>query len=136
MLTIYSDDHALQDGQAELVDGKLVPCFEMPRRAFLIRDRVREVGLGEIRAAAAFGRGPVERVHSTDFVEFLATAWERWTATGRSYDAPALDVADAPSPPDPARADRRADGLLQLRCRHADHRGHLAGGAEQRRRRR
>ena len=86
MLTIYSDDHALQDGQAELVDGKLVPCFEMPRRAFLIRDRVREVGLGEIRAPHSFGRGPAERVHSTDFVEFLATAWERWTATGRSYD--------------------------------------------------
>jgi acetoin utilization deacetylase AcuC-like enzyme len=87
MLTIYSDDHALQDGKAELVDGKLVPCFEMPRRAFLIRDRVREVGLGEIRAPQAFGRGPAERVHSKDFVEFLATAWERWTATGRTYDA-------------------------------------------------
>ena len=75
MLTIYSDDHALQDGQAELVDGKLVPCFEMPRRAFLIRDRVREVGLGEIRAPHSFGRGPAERVHRADFVEFLATAW-------------------------------------------------------------
>lgn len=87
MLTIYSDDHALQDGRAELVDGKLVPCFEMPRRAFLIRDRVREVGLGEIQAPQAFGRGPAERVHSPDFVEFLATAWERWTATGRDYDA-------------------------------------------------
>ena len=87
MLTIYSDDHALQDGRAELVDGKLVPCFEMPRRAFLIRDRVREVGLGEIQAPQPFGRGPAERVHSPDFVEFLATAWERWTATGRDYDA-------------------------------------------------
>ena len=48
MLTVYSEDHALQDGKAELVDGKLVPCFEMPRRAFLIRDRVLEVGLGAI----------------------------------------------------------------------------------------
>ena len=87
MLTIYSDDHALQDGRAELVDGKLVPCFEMPRRAFLIRDRVQEVGLGEIRPPQRFGRGPVERVHGPDFVEFLATAWERWTATGRDFDA-------------------------------------------------
>ncbi len=35
MLTVYTDDHALQDGRAELVDGKLVPCFEMPKRAYL-----------------------------------------------------------------------------------------------------
>ena len=35
----------------------------------------------------AFGRGPIERVHTPDFVEFLATAWERWAATGRTYDA-------------------------------------------------
>jgi acetoin utilization deacetylase AcuC-like enzyme len=87
MLTIYSDDHALQDGRAELVDGKLVPCFEMPRRAFLIRDRVQEVGLGEIRAPERFGRGPLERVHAPGFVDFLATAWDRWTATGRDHDA-------------------------------------------------
>ena len=87
MITIYSADHALQDGRAELVDGKLVPCFEMPRRAYLIRDRVEAVRLGEILAPDSFGRGPLERVHSPDFVEFLATAWERWSATGRDYDA-------------------------------------------------
>jgi acetoin utilization deacetylase AcuC-like enzyme len=87
MLTIYSEDHALQDGKLELVDGQLLPCFEMPRRAFLIRDRVREVGLGAIVPPEPFGRGPIERVHTPDFVEFLATAWERWTASGRTYDA-------------------------------------------------
>ena len=37
MITVYSDDLALQDGKAELIDGRLMPCFEMPRRAFLIR---------------------------------------------------------------------------------------------------
>ena len=87
MLTVYSDDHALQDGKAELVDGRLVPCFEMPRRAYLVRDRVREVGLGDVIAPRSFGRTPLERVHDPDFVEFLATAWDRWTATGRDYDA-------------------------------------------------
>lgn len=40
MLTIYSQDHRLQDGKAELVDGRLMPCFEMPRRAEMIRTRV------------------------------------------------------------------------------------------------
>lgn len=87
MLTVYSEDHALQDGKVELVDGKLLPCFEMPRRAYLIRDRVLEVGLGPIVPPQPFPRGPVERVHSADFVAFLETAWEQWTATGRTYDA-------------------------------------------------
>lgn len=87
MLIVYSADHALQDGKVELVDGQLLPCFEMPRRAFLIRERVQEVGLGPVVPPQAFGRAPLERVHAPAFVEFLATAWERWTASGRSYDA-------------------------------------------------
>ncbi len=87
MLTVYSEDHALQDGKAELIDGRLVPCFEMPRRAFLIRDRVREVGLGAIVPPEDLGRGPLERVHRVDFVAFLEGAWDAWTATGRSDDA-------------------------------------------------
>lgn len=87
MLTVYSEDHALQDGKAELIDGQLVPCFEMPRRAFLIRDRVREVGLGEIVPPEDFGRGPLERAHRPDFVGFLAAAWDEWVASGRTYDA-------------------------------------------------
>ena len=77
MITVYADDHALQDGRAELIDGQLLPCFEMPRRAFMIRDRVREVGLGEIVPPEDLGRGPIERVHDAAFVEFLATHWER-----------------------------------------------------------
>jgi acetoin utilization deacetylase AcuC-like enzyme len=87
MLTVYSDDHALQDGKAELLDGQLVPCFEMPRRAFLIRDRVREVGLGQIVPPEDFGRAPIERAHALAFVDFLASAWDAWRATGRDHDA-------------------------------------------------
>ncbi|MFO1035372.1 MAG: histone deacetylase family protein [Geminicoccaceae bacterium] len=87
MLTIYTDDHALQDGQSELVAGKLVPCFEMPRRAYMIRDRVKAVGLGDILPPEDHGRGPIERVHPADFVDFLATAWDEWKASGRDFDA-------------------------------------------------
>lgn len=59
MLTVHSGHHALQDGQVELVDGRLVPCFETPRRAFLIRNRIQEVGLGAILPPDRFGRAPL-----------------------------------------------------------------------------
>lgn len=87
MLTVYSDDHRLQDGKAELVDGRLMPCFEMPRRADMILERVREVGLGEVIEPRDFGRGPILKVHDLKFVNFLEQAWDLWTQSGRDHDA-------------------------------------------------
>lgn len=87
MLTIHSDLHHRHHGHAELIDGKMMPCFEMPRRADMVLARVREVGLGEIVAPAAFGVVPIGRVHDAGFVAFLATAWADWVAEGRRHDA-------------------------------------------------
>lgn len=87
MLTIYSNDHHLHHGTAELIDGTLKPCFEMPRRADMVLERVRKVGLGDIAAPREFGLDPVLRVHDAGYVAFLETAWSRWSADGRSHDA-------------------------------------------------
>jgi len=87
MLTIYSPLHHRHHGSAELIDGKMMPCFEMPRRAEMILARVREVGLGEVREPQRFGEAPVRRVHDHGFVDFLATAWQEWLAEGRRHDA-------------------------------------------------
>ncbi len=87
MKTIYTDDHRLQNGKAELIDGKLLPCFEMPRRAEIVIARVREVGLGEVLPPETFGRAPLERVHKKSFLDFLEGAWAAWTAAGRDWDA-------------------------------------------------
>ncbi|MDH4066548.1 MAG: histone deacetylase family protein [Acidobacteriota bacterium] len=87
MLTIYSDRHRLHHGNAELIDGTLMPCFEMPRRADMVLARVREVGLGNIVEPESFGLDPILRVHDAAFVDFLATAWQEWLAEGRSHDA-------------------------------------------------
>ena len=87
MRTIFSEDHRLQDGKSELVDGRMLPCFEMPRRAEMILARVREVGLGEVLPPDDHGLAPIERVHRHDFVAFLRSAWNDWSATGRSHDA-------------------------------------------------
>ena len=90
MKTVFSEDHRLQDGKSELIDGKLLPCFEMPRRAEIVLARVRQQKLGEVLPPQTFGLDPVRRVHEADFVDFLAAAWERWVAAHDAYDALSL----------------------------------------------
>jgi acetoin utilization deacetylase AcuC-like enzyme len=87
MKTVYTEDHRLQDGKAELIDGKLQPCFEMPKRAEIIINRVREVKLGEVVAPRDFGLAPVKRVHRGRFVDFLQGAWGEWVQAHGDYDA-------------------------------------------------
>ncbi len=87
MLTLYSDDHRLQDARHELIDGTLKPAVEMPRRADIVLARVREVGLGEVSAPDRFGLAPLERVHDARYLAFLERAWDLWMETGRDYEA-------------------------------------------------
>jgi acetoin utilization deacetylase AcuC-like enzyme len=87
MKTIFTEDHRLQDGKAELIDGKLMPCFEMPRRAEIVIARVRDQKLGEVVAPERFGVDPVLRVHKPDYVRFLETAWGEWIGQHGNYDA-------------------------------------------------
>jgi acetoin utilization deacetylase AcuC-like enzyme len=87
MLTFFSEDHKFQDGKSELIDGELKPCFEMPRRAEMVLQRVKDVGLGEVRAPEDFGQAPLARVHDERFLSFLETAWAAWAAEGHAHDA-------------------------------------------------
>lgn len=93
MKTVYSNDHRLQHGRAELNDGRLVPCFEKPERADLVLARVRAVGLGPIIGPNDFGRPALARVHATRYLDFLETAWEVWAAEHGDHDALPLNWA-------------------------------------------
>jgi acetoin utilization deacetylase AcuC-like enzyme len=87
MKTVYTEDHRHQDGKLELIDGKFLPPFEMPRRAQIVIDRVKAKKLGPIVAPKAFGLEPIKRVHDKGFVEFLRTAWDEWVLAHGAYDA-------------------------------------------------
>ena len=87
MRTVYSEDHRFQDGKSELIDGKLQPCFEMPKRAEYIIERVRAVKLGEVVGCEDFGSAPLERIHTGPFLRFLETAWDAWVEAHGEYDA-------------------------------------------------
>lgn len=87
MITVFSDKHKLHHGQKELIGGKFVPPFENPRRADLVIERVRNAGLGEVRAPDDYGAGPIMRVHTPKFVEFMRTAYGEWQAVHGDTDA-------------------------------------------------
>ncbi|WP_313738480.1 histone deacetylase family protein [Pseudomonas sp.] len=86
MLTIYSDDHRLHHGRCELIDGQLLPCFEMPSRADHVLERVQARQLGEVRGPTDFGRAPLQRIHSAAYLDFFEGAWARWAQLGRDGD--------------------------------------------------
>jgi acetoin utilization deacetylase AcuC-like enzyme len=110
MQTVYSPDHAGHAGNLELMSGEILPAFELPRRAEIVRARVEAVGLGPILAPAPQTLDLARRVHRPDYVDFLPRAWPLWRAEGRAgtampfvWPTPGLR-ADAP----PAHV----DGLL------------------------
>ncbi len=135
MRTVYSERHRLQDGKAELIDGKLLPCFEKPERAELILARVREVGLGEVLAPEEHGHGAAAARPRRALPQVSRRRVGCLGRRARRVRRAAALLADPEPAPDRARVDRRQAVLLLVRCRHADHRRHLAGGDERGRRR-
>ncbi len=87
MITIYSARHRLRDAKTELHEGRLVAPLESPRRAELILERIREVGLGPVESPEAFGLDPVLAVHDNDYLRFLETCWLDWVAAGKTGEA-------------------------------------------------
>ena len=80
MITIYNAQHALHQGKLEMFRGQLVPCFEVPARADDVLQELQRRQLGEVLAPQDCGRGPMERIHSPRYLDFLAGAWAEWVA--------------------------------------------------------
>ena len=87
MLTVFSEKHALRNARTELYGGELVPPFECPVRAEHILQRVYEVGLGDVIAPEEYNIDAITRIHDPEFIHFLQTCWEDWTASGYKGEA-------------------------------------------------
>ena len=87
MKTIFSPLHAGHSGQLELVAGAIVPGFEKPSRAEIIKARVEAVKLGPIEEPKPHDMAAAKRVHTGDYIDFLPTVWPAWEASGRSGSA-------------------------------------------------
>jgi acetoin utilization deacetylase AcuC-like enzyme len=114
METIFSADHALHASPGELISGEFSPAFEKPERAEIILARVKEVGLGAVRAPDRFPREAITRIHDARMVDLLETAAADWAALGRKDGAfPYTFAADG------MRADRlskNVEGRLARYC--------------------
>ena len=87
MQTVYSPRHAGHGGNLELMPGEIVPAFELPRRAEIVRARVVEVGLGPVLPPDEHDLAAARRVHAPDYLDFLPRAWPLWAAAGRGGHA-------------------------------------------------
>ncbi|HLY54270.1 MAG TPA: histone deacetylase family protein [Stellaceae bacterium] len=87
MRTFYTDEHRLHHSSGELVFGRLVPAFEKPERAEVIRARLQERAVGEVGPPSAFPSETILRVHDAGMVRFLETGYGEWQAAGRTGDA-------------------------------------------------
>lgn len=81
MKAVYSDAHRSHDPQFFLVRGVIKRTTEQPERADrLLRGLAK--GRHTLVAPTAFGQGPRAQIHSPEYLDFLATAWEQWLALG------------------------------------------------------
>ncbi|WP_298373642.1 histone deacetylase family protein [Azospirillum sp.] len=87
MIIIHSEEHRLQSGRSELNDGQLVPCYEKPERADIIRDRLAAIGLGPMAPPVPHGLEPLARVHDVGYLGFLQSAWDEWLVEHGDWDA-------------------------------------------------
>ncbi|ADZ72095.1 histone deacetylase family protein [Polymorphum gilvum] len=87
MKTVFSPVQLAHRPQREIADGELVPAVEIPSRAEIVLDEVKRRRLGDVLSPDAFGRAPLERVHTPAYLDFLDGFWNRWTAAGRSGEA-------------------------------------------------
>jgi acetoin utilization deacetylase AcuC-like enzyme len=82
MKCVYSPLHARHEGGVELYRGALIPTFETPERAEIIRSALVAAGHG-ILEPDDIPESRLHGVHDPGFVAFIRGAHARWVAEGR-----------------------------------------------------
>jgi acetoin utilization deacetylase AcuC-like enzyme len=87
MKHVRSDEHRHHFPDGELSGGVLVRPFECPERWDYIVAALDGAGLIDVVDPLPLDQARVAEVHDPRFVEFLATAWDQWTAAGYTEHA-------------------------------------------------
>jgi acetoin utilization deacetylase AcuC-like enzyme len=78
---VYTELHRSHDPQFFLVRGVIKRTTEQPERADRLLTGLK-AGKHRLIEPTAFGQGPRARVHSPEYLSFLAEAWDAWSALG------------------------------------------------------
>jgi acetoin utilization deacetylase AcuC-like enzyme len=83
MKVFYSEAHRRHEPPFEVFDGGLrVPYMENADRMDRILNALQQTDWTEILEPKDFGLDPICAVHDKDYVDFLASSWTEWLATG------------------------------------------------------
>lgn len=82
MLKVFDPRQLAHTPEREFHNGGWADYAETPVRSRIVAERV-----GGTAPARDFGPGPIARVHSAAYLEFLRTAHDRWVEAGREGDA-------------------------------------------------
>ena len=80
---VYTELHRSHDPQFFLVRGVIQRTTEQPERADRLLAGLK-AGKHDLVEPIVFGQGPRARVHSPEYLGFLAEAWEAWSALGNA----------------------------------------------------
>lgn len=108
--TIFPTQHILHATDEVVVEDVLFLSKEIPERAEAIVQAVRRSGLGPVVTPQDCGLAPILAVHSSDYVDYLSTAFEAY-ATHMGRPCPVLSSRDKV---DPAREAVRPSGFPAL----------------------
>lgn len=97
MQTFFCPDQLLHQPQQFMRLGRIHKPTDVPARAEALRDTLQRLGLALQRPPEA-GRGALEAVHAPAYLDYLASAWDRWQALAVPGVEPGPEVLPNCSP--------------------------------------
>ncbi len=97
MQAFFSDDQLLHDPQQYMRVGRICKPADLPTRAEALMGALAKRGI-TVSAPPDAGRTALEQVHSTDYLDYLATAFERWQQVSSFGLEPGIEVLPNMSP--------------------------------------
>ncbi len=79
MRAFYHPDQALHDPQQYMQIGRVVAPKDLPVRTEMLLGTLAARGIG-VERPAEYGLEPILAVHAPQYVDFLISAWARWSA--------------------------------------------------------
>ena len=100
-LVFHDESHQFHNPEMWFFRGVAQKSREVAERAWVMKSALLEAG-HEVRPAADFGRAPIERVHTTRYLDFLEIAYKDWIAlegTGPEVVANMFPIGKEPGYP-------------------------------------